>query len=56
MTEGAGRTGAMLRSLDEKGQAWVKKTVLRRAAKNKTRSGIEVPYEFMMARGFKSGR
>ncbi len=56
MTEGAGRTGAMLRSLDDKGQAWVKKTVLRRAAKNKTRSGIEIPYEFMMARGFKSGR
>lgn len=56
MTEGAGRTGAMLRSLDEKGQAWVKKTVLRRALKNKTRSGIEIPYEFMMARGFKPGR
>lgn len=56
MTEGAGRTGAMLRSLDEKGQAWVKKTVLRRAAKNKVRSGIEIPYEFMMARGFKPGR
>jgi SAM-dependent methyltransferase len=51
MTEGAGRTGAMLRSLDEKKQAWVKKTVLRRAAKNKTTTGIEVPYEFMMARG-----
>jgi ubiquinone/menaquinone biosynthesis C-methylase UbiE len=56
MTEGAGRTGAMLRSLNEKGQAWVKKTVLRRAAKNKTRGGIEIPYEFMMARGFKSGK
>ena len=56
MTEGAGRTGAMLRSLDEKGQAWVKKTVLRRAAKNKAGSGIAIPYEFMMARGFKSGK
>jgi ubiquinone/menaquinone biosynthesis C-methylase UbiE len=56
MTDGAGRTGVMLRSLDEKGQAWVKKTVLRRAAKNKVRSGIEIPYEFMMARGFKSGK
>ncbi len=56
MTQGAGRTGAMLRSLDEKGQAWVKKTVLRRAAKNKVRSGIEIPYEFMMARGFKPGK
>ena len=41
MTDGAGRTGAMLRSLDEKGQAWVKKTVLRRAAKNKAGTGIE---------------
>ncbi|MEK7232235.1 MAG: methyltransferase domain-containing protein [Elusimicrobiota bacterium] len=56
MTEGAGPTGAMLRGLDEKGRAWVKKTVLRRAAKNKSRSGIEIPYEFMMARGFKAGR
>lgn len=56
MTQGAGRTGAMLRLLDEKGQAWVKKTVLRRAAKNKVRSGIEIPYEFMMARGFKPGK
>jgi len=56
MTEGAGRTGVMLRSLDEKGQAWVKKTVLRRAAKNKRGTGIEIPYEFMMARGFKSGK
>lgn len=56
MTEGAGRTGAMLRSLDEQGQAWVKKTVLRRALKNKTRSGVEIPYEFMMARGHRPGR
>lgn len=56
MTEGAGRTGAMLRSLDERGQAWVKKTVLRRAAKNKSGSGVAIPYEFMMARGFKAGR
>lgn len=56
MTQGAGRTGAMLRSLDEKGQAWVKKTVLRRALKNKTRSGVEIPYEFMMARGSKPGK
>lgn len=53
MTEGAGRTGAMLRSLDAEDQAWVKKTVLRRALKNKTTTGIEIPYELMMARGFK---
>lgn len=52
-TEGAGRTGAMLRSLSVEDQAAVKKTVLRRAAKNKVGSGIEVPYEFMMARGYK---
>lgn len=51
MTEGAGRTGAMLRSLNETDQAWVKKTVLRRALKNKVGSRIEIPYEFMMARG-----
>lgn len=51
MTTGAGKTGAMLRSLDEKDQAWVKKTVLRRVAKNKVGNRVEVPYEFMMARG-----
>ena len=51
MTEGAGRTGAMLRSLSPEDQAWVKKTVLRRALKNKVGARIEIPYEFMMARG-----
>ncbi len=51
MTEGAGRTGAMLRSLSPADQAWVKKTVLRRALKNKVGSRVEIPYEFMMARG-----
>ncbi len=56
MTTGSGRTGALLKNLDEKGQAWVKKTVLRRAAKNLVGAGINIPYEFMMARGFKSGR
>ena len=56
MTASAGSTGAMLRSLSEKNQAWVKKTVLRRAAKNKSGSGIAIPYEFMMARGHKAGR
>lgn len=56
MTEGAGRSRAMLDSLSEKDQAWVKKTVLRRALKNKVGSRIEIPYEFMMARGHKAGR
>ncbi len=55
MTEGSGRTGAMLASLDDAGRAWVKKTVLRRAAKNKSGSGIAIPYEFTMARGHKPG-
>ncbi|MEK7388620.1 MAG: methyltransferase domain-containing protein [Elusimicrobiota bacterium] len=55
MTEGSGRTGALLRRLSAANQAWVKKTVLRRAAKNQSGGAIEVPYEFMMARGYKNG-
>lgn len=51
MTEGAGRTGAMLRSLTPEIQAKVKADVLRRAAKRKIGSRVEIPYEFVMARG-----
>lgn len=50
MTEGSGRTGAMLRSLDEETQAKVKKKVLRRAENYKRGRGVAVPYEFAMAR------
>jgi ubiquinone/menaquinone biosynthesis C-methylase UbiE len=51
MTEGAGRTGAMLRSLSPEVQAKVKADVLRRAAKRRVGGFIEIPYEFTMARG-----
>lgn len=53
MTEGAGRTGAMLRSLTPEIQAKVKADVLRRAAKRRVGGFVEIPYEFVMARGLK---
>lgn len=56
MTEGAGRTGAMLRSLAPEVQAKVKADVLRRAAKRRVGGFIEIPYEFTMARGFAPSR
>ena len=52
MTESAGRTGAMLRSLEPEVQAKVKADVLRRAARHRAGRGVEIPYEFVMARGF----
>lgn len=51
MTEGAGRTGALYRSLAPEVQAKVKADVLRRAAKRKVGRFIEIPYEFAMGRG-----
>jgi ubiquinone/menaquinone biosynthesis C-methylase UbiE len=58
MTEGSGRTGAMLRSLDPEVQAKVKADVLRRAARHRAAAGggVEIPYEFVMARGFAPAR
>jgi ubiquinone/menaquinone biosynthesis C-methylase UbiE len=53
MTEGAGRTGAMLRSLKPEVAAKVKADVLRRAAKRRVGGFVEIPYEFTMARGLK---
>jgi ubiquinone/menaquinone biosynthesis C-methylase UbiE len=53
MTEGAGRTGAMLRSLSSEVQAKVKADVLRRAAKRRVGGFVEIPYEFTLARGYK---
>jgi ubiquinone/menaquinone biosynthesis C-methylase UbiE len=51
MTEGAGRTGAMLRSLSPEVQAKVKGDVLRRSAKRRVGGFVEIPYEFTLARG-----
>ena len=56
MTEGAGRTGAMLRSLSPTVQEKVKADVLRRAAKRRVGGFIEIPYEFTMARGLAPSR
>ena len=51
MTEGAGRTGAMLRSLPAEMQSRIKADVTRRAAKRRAGRLVEIPYEFAMARG-----
>jgi ubiquinone/menaquinone biosynthesis C-methylase UbiE len=51
MTEGSGRTGAMLRSLSPELQAKIKADVLRRAAKRRVGRFVEMPYEFALARG-----
>jgi ubiquinone/menaquinone biosynthesis C-methylase UbiE len=51
MTEGAGKTGAMLRSLSPEKQAAVKKEVLRKANRFREGGGLSIPYEFVMARG-----
>lgn len=56
MTEGAGRTGAMLRSLPAETQAKVRTDVLRRAARHRDGSATRIPYEFVMARGFAPSR
>lgn len=52
MVDGSGRTRAMLDELDPVTRAKTQADVLRRAAKRKVGSFIEIPYEFVMARGF----
>ncbi|MDE2490113.1 MAG: class I SAM-dependent methyltransferase, partial [Elusimicrobia bacterium] len=52
LTEGAGRTGAMLRSLPPETAEKVRKDVVRRAAARRQGRFVEIPYEFAMARGF----
>jgi ubiquinone/menaquinone biosynthesis C-methylase UbiE len=51
MVEGSGRTRAMLESLPPDLQAKVKADVLRRAGKRRAGRGVEIAYEFVMARG-----
>lgn len=51
MTEASGRTGAMLRGLSTDLQAKIKADILRRAAKRRVGGRVEIPYEFVMARG-----
>jgi len=50
--EGSGRTRAMLDELDEATLAKVRADVQRRAAKRRRGSFVEIPYEFVLARGF----
>lgn len=56
MTEGAGKTGAMLRSLSPEKQAAVKKEVIRKANRFRVGRALEIPYEFVMARGLAPSR
>jgi ubiquinone/menaquinone biosynthesis C-methylase UbiE len=51
MTTGAGRTGAMLRSLPKKTQERVRADVVRAAERHKRGGAVLIPYEFLMARG-----
>ncbi len=52
LLEGSGRTRALLDQLDPVARAKVQGDVLRRAAKRKAGAFVEIPYEFVMARGF----
>ncbi|NNN06600.1 MAG: methyltransferase domain-containing protein [Elusimicrobia bacterium] len=56
MTEGSGRTRAMLETLKPEIQAKIKADVLRRAGKRRAGRGVEVAYEFVMARGLAPSR
>jgi ubiquinone/menaquinone biosynthesis C-methylase UbiE len=51
MVSGSGRTRAMLNALAPELQAKIKADVVRRAAKRRAGRGIEIAYEFVMARG-----
>lgn len=53
MAEGAGRTGAILRTLPQTTQASVKSETLKAAGTFAAPGGIALPYEFVMARGAK---
>lgn len=51
LTQGAGKTGAMLRSLPHEKQWEIKKEVVRKANRFRAGKHLEIPYEFVMARG-----
>lgn len=51
MVEGAGRTRQMLESLTPEVRAKVQADVLRRAARRKSGRAVQIPYEFVLARG-----
>lgn len=51
MTEGAGKTGQLLRTLSHEKQFFIKKEVIRKANRFRKGRNLEIPYEFVMARG-----
>lgn len=53
MTQGAGRTGAVLRSLPEATREAVHQDVLTQAAQFKTPNGLRIPYEVTLSRARK---
>jgi len=53
MTEGGGRTGAVVRSLPEDKQKLVRDEVLSEAARHASAGKIAIPYEVVMAKGLK---
>lgn len=52
MVGGAGKTRALLDALDPVRRAKVQADVIRRAGKRRRGSFVEIPYEFVLARGF----
>lgn len=56
MTEGAGRTGAMLRKLSPGTRERIEAEVLEAAAAFRSGDGLAIPYECAMAKGVKPGR
>lgn len=53
MSEGAGRTGVMLKSLEEPIRQAIYEDVFRLVSEFKTESGTGIPYEFVMCSGLK---
>ena len=54
LTEGGGRTGAMLRSLPEDKQKAVREQTLALAEQYRVQGRLEIPYEVVMAKGLKA--
>lgn len=56
MTEGAGKTAQMLHKLSHEKQFFIKKEVIRKANRFRVGKALEIPYEFVMARGASPAR
>ncbi len=53
MVQGAGRTGAVLKTLSPEKRAAVENDALETAERYRSGDGIDIPYEVVMAKGFK---